>query len=243
MDRYIYSECQSVPADSPPHMSMKKAILIVGCTFAYLVCQGQGRITQFHCYVGTALFPKEKQNELMNGYGPGFTIGAGLSMGYNKFIFNPNLEVTTASKAHHSLFLLTLHNNLKYYFMEDSKVRPYVMILANISFVSLHAEANQAQSQPAISYSVSGLEDIPVDQITYRNPEVKLQFAPTFGGGLGAGFDIAAGSKYSFFIQYSYTVYSSKSSSLLNNNFPNNTSALSLQNIVLGVRLHKSTIR
>ncbi len=200
-------------------------------------CQAQ--LAQVQGYVGTAIFPKDKGYELMAGYNPGVTIGAGMSKTIkHALVFNPNLEFTFASKEYYKFSLLSAHNNLKYYPFLFSKVRPYLMAIVNISFINLHQEAYQTTENPDPSYSVSSSSDIPVDQIIYREPEVKLNFAPTFGLGAGIGVDIPVRLTVVPFIQYSYTAYSSKSSSLINDNFPNNsnTTALSTQNIVFGIR-------
>ncbi len=116
------------------------------------------------------------------------------------------------------------------------------MVIVNISFMNLHQGAFETTVQPDPSYSVTGPADIPVDQIVYREPDLKLQFAPTFGLGIGIGVDIPIRLKVVPFLQYSYTAYTSKSSGLINDNFMNNTSGLATQNFVAGVRysLYKS---
>jgi hypothetical protein len=218
-------------------MPLKKTTTLLTWLFLLpLACWSQAQWAQVQGYVGTTLFPAANNNALMAGYHPGFTVGAGVTKTVKRFILNPNIEFTATSKEHYSLSLLSIHNNAKYYLLEFSKVRPYAMAVVNISFMNLHQEAFQAQVNPDPSYSVSGPADIPVEQITYRAPDMKLTFAPTFGLGAGIGFDIPVRLKVVPFVQYSYTFYFTKSSGLINDNFPNNSTSLSTQNIVLGIR-------
>lgn len=211
--------------------------------FLPVAAWSQAEVAQFQAYVGTAIFPTNANDALMTGYKPGITIGAGVSKTIkHALIFNPNIEFTASSKEHYSFSLLSIHNNLKYYPWLFAKIRPYAMAIVNISFMNLHQEAFTKTVQPDPAYSVSGPADIPVDQIVYREPDLKLQFAPTLGLGIGIGVDIPVRLKVVPFIQYSYTAYTSKSSGMINDNFKNNTSGLATQNFVAGVRysLYKS---
>jgi hypothetical protein len=215
---------------------MSRLTTILMLAFIPAVSWSQAQWAQVQGYVGTAIFPQEK-NALMAGYSPGFVIGGGVSKTIkHAFDFNPNIEFTAASKEHYSFSLLTIHNNGKYYPFQFSKVRPYLMGIVNISFMNLHQEAYQTQVNPDPSYSVSGPSDILVSQVTYREPDLKLSFAPTFGLGAGIGFDVPLRLKVVPFVQYSYTAYFTKSKDMINNNFPNNTSNLTMHNIMVGVR-------
>jgi hypothetical protein len=209
--------------------------LLLSCP---LLLQAQMQFGQVQGYLGTSLYPSSKQ-KLLSGFGPGVTVGGGVSkMFKEKFVYSPNIEFSTASKEHYTFSLLTLHNNLKYYPLHSKKIRPYVMAIANVSFMNLHQHAFSTTDTPDGSYSGTAPSDIPVSEVTYREPDLKLKFAPTFGLGAGIGFDLTVRLKWVPFIQYSYVNYFSQSSGLINNNFKNNTSNLSIQNISVGVRYH-----
>jgi hypothetical protein len=201
-----------------------------------LLLQAQGQFGQVQGYAGTSLFPSSKQ-KLLSGFSPGATVGGGISKTFKeKFVYNPNIEFSAASKEHYTFSLLTLHNNVKYYPLSVKKIRPYLMAIGNISFMNLHQHPFSTTSVPVASYSGTAPSDIPVNEITYREPDLKLQFAPTFGLGAGIGFDLTIKLKWVPFIQYSYVNYFSRSSGLINRNFQDNTSNLSIQNISVGVR-------
>jgi opacity protein-like surface antigen len=217
---------------------MTKPILIFAFTVTTsITCWSQAQGVQVQGYIGSSLFPAEKDSALMTGYKSGFSIGGGISKTIrHAIIFNPNIEFTASSKEHYKFSLLSIHNNLKYYPFLLSKIRPYVMIAGNISFVSIHQEAYQNLFIPDPLYSVSNPTHIPVDQITYREPDIKLQFAPTFGLGAGLGFDVPVQLKFVPFLQYSFMSYFSKNSNLINTGFTNNTKNLSTQSILVGLR-------
>jgi len=212
-------------------------ILLIGTIVLPMKSWAQAEIGQVQGYIGTAIFPSQTNNDLMAGYSPGLTVGAGVSKTIkNAWVLNPNLEYTASSKTHYSFSLISISTSIKYYPWLFSKARPYVLALVNLSFMNLHQEAFQTTVQPDPAYSVSTPSDIPISEITYREPELKLQFAPTIGVGAGVGVDIPVKLKAIPFIQYSYTSYTSKSSSLLNSNFSNNTTGLATQNITVGLR-------
>jgi hypothetical protein len=203
-----------------------------------VLLQAQGQFSQVQGYLGTSLYPSSKQ-KLLSGFGPGATVGGGISKTFKeKFVYSPNVEFSAASKEHYTFSLLTFHNNLKYYPWSSKKIRPYIMAIGNISFMNLHQHAFSTTSTPDNSYSGTAPSDIPVSEVTYREPDLKLKFAPTFGLGAGIGIDFSVRLKWVPFIQYSYVNYFSQSSGLINKNFMNNTSNLSIQNISVGVRYH-----
>ena len=225
-------------------MSLIRSILILVVSLViHFTCLSQAQLGQVQGYVGTSIFPAEDNQALMTGYTPGITIGAGVSKTITPaLIFNPNIEFTATTKDHFSFSLVSLHNNVKYYPFIQGKVRPYLMGIVNISFINLHQEAYQTDAAPDPSYSVSGPANVPVERITYREPDLKVSFAPTLGVGAGIGVDIPVRLKIVPFIQYSFTAYLSESSGLINRAFSTNTTGLSTQNIVVGVRynLYKS---
>ena len=110
------------------------------------------------------------------------------------------------------------------------------MVIGNISFMNLHQQAFSTTVNTDSTYYGTAPSNIPVSQVEYREPDLKLQFAPTFGLGAGIGFDITVKLKWVPFVQYSFVNYFSSSSGLINDNFKNNTSNLSIQNITVGLR-------
>jgi len=219
-------------------MQLTRTILafILIC-FAAEVSWAQAQSGQVQGYVGPALFSKGNQTDLLSGFTTGFTIGGGVSkIIQHYFVFNPNIEFSASTKEHYSFSLLSIHNNLKFYPFLLSKLRPYIMAVGNISFMNLHQQAFQTTEHPGPSYSVTDPSNIPVDQIILREPDLKLQFAPILGLGIGAGVDIPVRQKFVPFIQYSFVNFFSKSSGLINKNFQNNGSNLSTQNILVGIR-------
>jgi len=216
-------------------MQLKKILLIVVVTSPHLAW-AQAQFGQVQGYLGPALFPSSKQ-ELLGGFGTGLSMGGGVSKTIKeKFVFNPNFEITVASKEHYSFSLLSIHNNLKYYPISLSKVRPYIMVIGNISFMNLHQQAFSTTVKTDSTYYGTAPSNIPVSQVVYREPDLKLLFAPTFGLGVGIGLDITVKLKVVPFVQYSFVNYFSSSSSLINDNFKNNTANLSIQNIIVGMR-------
>ncbi len=196
----------------------------------------QAESAKVNGYLGTTLLPSSKQ-ELLGGFSAGLTVGVGISKTMlEKFVLNPNIEFTASSKEHFSFSLLSLHLNLKYYPISLSKVRPYLMAIGNLSFMNLHQQAYATAQTPDAIYYGTDPSNIVVSQVVYREPDLKLQFAPTVGIGAGLGMDFTFKLKWVPFVQYSFVNYFSKSSGLLNNNFKNNTANLSTQNIVLGLR-------
>ena len=218
-------------------MQLKRTILIALLTSATVAAWSQAQFGQVQGYLGTTLFPKTGQDELLAGFKPGITVGGGVSKTIlHSLVFNPNVELTASSKEHYNFSLLSLHNNLKYYPFLLTTLRPYVMAIGNISFMNLHQQAFETTVTPDLAYSVSDPTHIPVDQIIYREPDLKLSFAPTVGVGAGIGVDIPIRLKVVPFIQYSFTQYFTKSSNLINDNFKNNTKNLSTQIIAVGIR-------
>lgn len=216
-------------------MQLKK-IIFLGLIVCPLLTKGQAQFGQVQGYVGPSLFPSSKE-QLLGAFNTGITIGGGLSKTIKeKFVFNPNLEFTASTKEHYTFSLLSIHNNFKFYPISLSKVRPYVMAVGNISFMNLHQQAFSTVLTPDPTYYGNSPSNIPVSQVVYREPDLKLQFSPTFGLGAGVGLDFTIKLKIVPFIQYSFVNYFSSSSSLINNNFKNNTANLSLQNIMVGVR-------
>lgn len=110
------------------------------------------------------------------------------------------------------------------------------MVIGNISFMNLHQQAYSTTINPDPAYSGPDPSNIQVSQVTYREPDLKLSFAPTFGLGAGIGIDFTIRLKIVPFIQYSYVSYFLKSSGLINDNFKNNIKKLSTQNVTVGVR-------
>jgi hypothetical protein len=216
-------------------MQLRKIVFLLLLGFPFLA-GAQAQMGQVQGYLGPAMFPSSKQ-ELLSGFNTGITVGAGVSRTIKKkFIFNPNIEFTSSSKEHYAFSLLSIHNNFKYYPLLLSKIRPYAMIAGNISFVNLHQQAFTTIVTPDASYYGNSPSNIAVNQVIYREPDLKLQFSPTFGLGAGIGIEGTVKLKFVPFIQYSLVNYFSSSSSLINTNFKNNTSNLSIQNIVIGVR-------
>jgi opacity protein-like surface antigen len=216
---------------------MKRGCFIVMILFVTFGAMSQSLIDQAQGYVGPVFFPPAKNNELLSGFNTGYTLGAGVakSLKHNLF-YEPNIEFTGASKDHFAFSLLSLRNNLKYYPLSTAKVRPYVMVMINISFINLHQSAYQTPVVPDPSYSGIDPANTLISQIIYREPDIKVQFAPTIGAGAGVGVDIPMKWKAVPFIQYAFTNYFSKASNVISQGFSNNTTNLVTQGIQIGLR-------
>jgi len=204
------------------------------------------RKVSFTTITGVALFPNDKKNNadlstrVLGGYNPTPVLGLGINYKLSKHLkvgehymifFNTNSE-------NRKLSAQSFRTLLKYNFLVEKKISPYLVAGININRLSINREASERSfiPDPANNTDIIG-QGISVDSIYYREKELKLQGLPVLGTTLGAGFEFKISKKINAYLQYDVNANRGKKNNLIEEYYSSNESNFLFHSITGGINI------